>query len=273
MVASDHLRNVSVIICCANSEHTLGHAIESVRWADEVVVVDSGSRDRTAEVAQRYDFVRYVQEPWRGHVGQKRFATELCRHDWVFIVDGDEECSPRLAAEIAAIPDDEAERCDLFLVPRHNYVMGRYVRAWGPDHLTRLFHRVRCSWGDHVLHDTRHASSPERVQKLRGWLEHKRHSRGAFSDYFDGKLEDGRLVQVARQMYQQGRRCRPSDIWLRPAVTFLKFYFVKGACLDGLFGLMIAQKAARGTQLKYAALWSVQQGIESIHVGEQQLAR
>lgn len=248
----------SVVICCANAADTLEPACRSVTWADELVIVDSGSTDATAQIAQKYAN-RYVVEPWRGYTGQKQFAIELCRNDWIFIVDSDEECSPQLAEEIQSLSDDQLESYGLFLIPRRNYVMGRAVRAWWPDHLTRLFHRHRCTWDGHVLHDQRLVTPPWRVRKLYGWLEHKRHSTGGFTDFFNGKLEDSRLMLVAQHMHQQGKRCGWADIALRPLFAFLKFYILKRGFLDGQFGLLIAQKAAMGAHLKYAALWAYQQ--------------
>lgn len=249
---------ISVVICCANSADTLTAACESVAWADELLIVDSGSKDETAAIAQKYAH-RYVLEPWRGHSGQKLFASKLTKHDWIFFLDGDEECSPELAKEWRAITQAQLDKLDLLLVPRKNYVMGRLVRAWWPDHLTRIFHRERCSWDGHVLHDTREASDPSRVRKLRGWLVHKRLSKAAFSDYFSGARMDERLLPVAQQMYERGKRCHWWDLLLRPWGAFFKFYIIKRGFLDGTFGLMIAQKAAVSAQLKYAALWAVQE--------------
>ena len=249
----------SVIICCANAADTLEQACKSVAWADELVIVDSGSTDGTAEIAQRYAD-QYVQEPWRGYAGQKVFATGLCKHDWIFILDSDEECSPELAAEWQAYTEEQLEAVDLLLVPRRNWVMGKPARAWWPDRLTRIFHRDRVTHGSEALHDTREASDPSRVRKMRGWLEHKRQSAAGFSDYFSGKRTDERLLMVAWEMYERGKRAHWWDLVFRPWLAFWKFYLVKRGILDGTFGLLIAQKAAVSAQLKYAALWAVQHG-------------
>ena len=254
------MAGISIVICCADVEASLEPACRSARWADELIVVDSGSKDRTGQIARQHAD-RYIVEPWRGYAGQKQFATGLCRNDWVFFLDGDEECSKELADELQALSDQELEEYDLLLVPRKNYVMGRLVRAWWPDRLTRIFHRERCDWDRQVLHDTRRASDPSRVRKLRGWIVHKRHSPHGFGDYFSGARMDERLWMVARQMHQEGKRCRWWDLVLRPQAAFWKFYIIKRGFLDGVFGLLIAQKAAVSTQLKYAALWAVQRGV------------
>ncbi len=251
---------ISVLICCANCEDTLAQAIESAQWADEVVVIDSGSHDRTGEIGQALAD-RYIIEPWRGYTEQKIFGAAQTKNDWIFILDGDETITPELRDEIQQLPANVWQDMDLIHVRRRNFVMGRPVRAWDPDWLTRLMNRQRCDWGDEVLHDSRTPSHPSRQCRLRGRIEHKRHSAAGFRDYFDGKLEDSRLLIVARQMHERGRRCSIVDIWLRPAFAFFKFYVIKGAWRDGAFGVLIAQMAARGAHLKYAALWAVQNNL------------
>ena len=248
---------ISVIICCANAEDTLGPACESAKWADELIVVDSGSQDRTPQIAQQHAD-RYVVEPWRGYMGQKKFASELARNDWVFVLDGDEEISPELAREVASLTAQQLDSHDVFLLRRRNYLMGRFVRAWCPDWQSRLIHQKRCSWPDEVLHEARQASSPDRCGRLKGHIEHKRVSDAGFSDYFSGERMDERLLMVAQQMHDRGKRATGLDLVLRPWFAFFKFYFLKKGFLDGAFGLLIAQKAAVSTQLKYAALWYVQ---------------
>jgi hypothetical protein len=187
----------------------------------------------------------------------------LCRNDWVLVLDGDEECSAALGHEIASLPDADLERYDLFLMPRRNYIMGRYARAYSPDWQNRLMHRGRCRWADEALHDTRLPSHPSRVRKLRGWLEHGRCRRGGFAEYFNGRLADDRLRLTAEDLYRRGRRCTWTDLLLRPVLAFTKFYLLKGGFRDGRFGLLIAQRAAVAVQLKYAALWAVQMGHAS----------
>lgn len=248
---------LSVVICCANVADTLEAACRSVAWADELLIVDSGSTDGTGHIAVRYAD-RYIEEPWRGHTGQKQFAVSLARNDWIFILDGDEVCTTALAEELKSLDDTFFDRMDMLLVPRCNYVLDRRVRAWWPDRLTRIFHRQRCTWGEHVLHDTRSADDSKRVHSLKYPIEHKRHSAAGFKDYFSGERMDSRLMEVARQMHAAGKRCHWWDLVLRPPFAFWKFFLLKQGFRDGTFGLMIAQKAAVSAQLKYAALWTIE---------------
>ena len=250
---------VSVIICCANAEATLPAAVASAAWADELVIVDSGSTDRTAEIAREAADL-YVVEPWRGYTGQKQYGAGLASNDWVFILDGDEEISPELANEIQALNDTELDGLDVIYMPRQNWVLGRPVRAWFPDRQSRLIHRQRVTWPEEALHEDRRPSDPSRTRQLSGHLEHKRAGSATWDDYFSGRRMDERLMLVAQQMHDRGKRVGFVGLWLRPKLAFFKFFVLKRGFLDGTFGLMIAQKAAVSTQLKYAALWAIQQG-------------
>ncbi|WP_432799694.1 glycosyltransferase family 2 protein [Poriferisphaera sp. WC338] len=249
---------ISICICSMNAADTIGATCASVKdWADEIVVIDSGSTDDTVKIAEGYG-ARIVHQEWLGYAEQKIFAMPLMKNDWVLIVDSDEEVSPELAKEIQRFTDEQLAGLDLVYMPRHNWVMGRYVRAWSPDWQSRLIHRDRVSWPKEALHDARVPNDPSRTMRLSGWLEHKRVSAADFEDYFSGRRHDERLMMVAQQMYDRGKRANVTHLVLRPWVAFFKYYVLKRGFLDGTFGLMIAQKAALSVQLKYAALWAIE---------------
>ena len=252
------MMKISVTICCMNNADTIAAACESASWADEVIVVDSGSTDGTQEIAKKYTD-KVVDQPWLGFTEQYKYAATLAKNDWVFQLDSDEEISPKLIQELQSLTEEQLKSIDVAYMPRRNYIMGHYVRAWSSDKESRLIHRDRTKWRDEVLHITRLPSDPSRVMYFKGWLEHKRVSEAHFSDYFSGSRLDSRLMKVAEQMYSRGKRAGWTDLLFRPYIAFLKFYVFKRGFLDGSFGLLIAQKASVSVQLKYAALWAVQQ--------------
>jgi len=247
----------SAVICCRDAIDTLPIACDSVAWCDELVVVDSGSTDGTAEFArERADVYRH--ETWRGYDKQKAFANTLASHAWVLMLDADEACTAELAGELRGLGDTELDRLDVLHVRRRNYLLGRPVRCWDPDWQSRVVHRRRVRHAEEALHDARMPSSPERQRKLKGRILHKHASAAGFADYFGGRRLDARLPIVALQMYERGRRARWSDFALRPALTVCKLLLLKGGWRQGAFGLMVAQKTAVTTQLKYAALWAIE---------------
>ncbi len=253
---------LSVVVCSYNSAATIESTCRSAAWADELLVVDSGSTDGTLDVARSLAG-RVLVEPFRGYSAQKQWAVAQARHDWVFILDHDEEISSTLAEELRSLPARRLEAADVLMCRRRNWVMGRRVRSWEPDWQSRLFDRRRAVWADDLVNDARRPSGPGRVGRLRGWLEHRRQV-ARFKDFFDGRLADQRLVLSAAQLQRRGRSCRWADLALRPGLTFLKHYLLKGAVLDGLFGLMMAQRAALAVQLKYSALWAMERGMLSL---------
>jgi (heptosyl)LPS beta-1,4-glucosyltransferase len=250
---------VTVCILACNESAKIAHALESAKaapWCDELLVFDSGSTDGTQEIARRYTD-RVVHEKWVDFTTNRRKIVAAARNDWVFVLDADEEISPQLAAEIAALSDADLRAHPIFTMPRRNYLLGHHVRAWDPDRIDRLFDRRRVRWPERSIHDTRFPAEGA-VAPLRSAVLHNRHVVN-WGDYFDGERYEKRTDALAREMYSQGKRVGPVGLWLRPWGAFVKFFFIKRGFLDGTLGLLVAQKAAFSVQLKYARLWQLQQ--------------
>src|SRR5271154_5344803 len=144
---------ISVAIVAMDEEANIGRTLASVRWADEIVLVDSGSKDRTCEIAREHG-ARVVVEPWRGYVAQKQYAIDLCTKDWVLLLDADEEVSPGLADEIrAAIARPNA--ASGYKLPRKNLFLGRWIKHGGfyPDPKLRLFRRGAGQFEERLVHE------------------------------------------------------------------------------------------------------------------------
>ncbi len=250
---------ISVCILAVNEEKKIGYALESSRscpWVDEIIVFDSGSTDGTAEMARRHAD-RVEHHPWVDFSTNRRKIVEAARNDWVLVLDADEEISPELAAEIGGLPESAFHGHPVMTMPRRNYLLGRHVRAWDPDRIDRLFDRRRVVWPVRSVHDFREPTAGTRM-KLRYPILHNRHSDD-WGDYFEGSRYQKRTEALAHEMFEAGKRIGFLGLWLRPWITFCKFYFLKRGFLDGALGLIVAQKSAFSVQLKYARLWHLQQ--------------
>jgi glycosyltransferase involved in cell wall biosynthesis len=266
---------ISVCILACNEAGKIEHALKSARacpWVSEIVVFDSGSTDGTPDIARRHAD-RVEHQPWIDFSTNRQKIVAAAVHDWVFILDADEEISPDLSAEIEALSADTFARHPILTMPRRNYLLGRHVRAWDPDRIDRLFDRRRVTWPQRSVHDYRIPTEGTPFA-LRQPILHNRHA-DHWGDYFEGERYARRTDALAHEMYAHGKRVGPLGLWLRPIAAFWKFYLLKRGFLDGSLGLLVAQKAAFSTQLKYARLWHLQQreavkrrsdeGVESPH--------
>ncbi len=245
---------ISAVIIAFNEEAKIGDAIRSVEWADEVLVVDSESMDRTREIAEELG-ARVIVEKWRGFARQKQFALDNAAHDMIFSLDADERVTPELRDEILAIGEDKA--ADGYRVPRLSIYMGREIRhgGWYPDRQLRLFDRRRGRWKDVVVHESFEMDASAAVSDLKSHILH-------FS--VDGPAEHARMIQEryaplgARQMFDAGRATSPLKAAIAPPLAFFSTYFLKGGIMDGFPGLCISYFGAYNVFLKHVLLWELQ---------------
>jgi glycosyltransferase involved in cell wall biosynthesis len=241
-------RPLSVAIIAKNEAARIGDCLASVAWADDIVVVDSGSTDATCDIARRYT-QKVHSLPWRGFGAQKQAAVDLAAHDWVLSVDCDERITPELAAEIRQLLAAEAP-LDAYSIPRRTFLGSREIRhcGWYPDRTVRLFDRRRARFSDSLVHEQVLASGP--VGKCR---EHMLHYSFTGLEHLLEKMN--RYTDLsARQMYEEGRRCSVFDLAARPLAAFVKTYVLRAGILDGVDGLTIAATSTLSTFAKYAKL-------------------
>lgn len=247
---------LSIAIVALNEEANLGRVLDSVRWADEIVVVDSGSTDRTCDIARERG-ARVIYEPWRGYTGQKNYALELSTKDWVLSLDADEEVSPELASEIRAILSGTpgGGRFDGYSVPRKNLFLGRWIKHGGfyPDPKLRLFRRGMAYSTGRDPHDRFEMVSGERSQQLQGALIH--HTYPTLTLYLEHM---NRYSSVWNRVPgAKPRRFSLNAIVLRPLATFIYNYFVRLGFLDGREGLLLHMYHAGYVSWKYAKAWEM----------------
>jgi len=244
-------RKVSVVIITRDEERDLPRAIRSSGWADEVVVVDSGSTDGTVAAARELG-ARVLERAWTGFVDQKNFGAAQATHDWIFSLDSDEACSPELAAEIARWQGaGRPERG--FRIPRLAFFAGRWIRHtdWYPDHQLRLYHRAAGRWGARRVHES------VAVEGLVGAFEHPIHHY-PYADMGEYFRKLGAYADLAaRDLRERGRRASAFQVASRPVAAFVKSYLLKRGFLDGGPGLLVAGMSAVSTFCRYARLYEL----------------
>jgi glycosyltransferase involved in cell wall biosynthesis len=243
---------VSVTVITLNEAAHIGAAIDSASWADEIVLVDSGSTDDTVAIA-RAKGARVESRAWTGYVDQKNFAHGLASHDWIFSLDADERISPPLAAEVRSLLATEPPRRG-YRIPRVTYHLGRWVRTtdFYPDFQTRLYDRRAARWTGLHVHES--VSVDGGPGQLANDLQH--YSFRDLRDQLDRINHYSTLA--ARQMYERGQRSGLLHLLGHPPAAFLRNYILRRGLLDGTVGLTISVMNSYSVFLKFAKLWELQ---------------
>jgi glycosyltransferase involved in cell wall biosynthesis len=248
---------LSVTVITRNEASDIAAALESVAWADEIIVVDSGSTDETVTIARRYTERVLVRE-WPGYGAQRNIAATLATHDWILSVDADERITPALAEEIRAVLASEPGHA-AYRIPRVTWHLGRWIRTtdWYPDPQLRLYNRTKARWISPLVHESVAVDGP--VGTLTHELQHY-----AYRDVAD-HLEtiDRYTTLAARQMRAQGKSTGLVQMMGHPPLAFLRNYIAKGGFRDGTAGFVISSMNAYYVFLKFAKLWELQRNARS----------
>ena len=254
------MKITATIITLNEAEH-IRLACESVAWADEIVVVDSGSTDDTREIARACG-ARLIENEWPGFAAQKEFAASQASHDWIFSLDADERVSDELRDSILALRELEpAQLADGYSIARRAFYMGRWIKGggWYPDRQLRLYKKNRGSWHGPHIHESVKLDEGARLSTLKGDILHYTGSNAAEHHQLIGE----RYAPLgARQMFEAGRRTTPLAIALVGPAAFLRSFILKGGFRDGLAGYTIARFAAHHAFLKYSLLWELQRAAK-----------
>jgi len=240
---------ISVSIICFNEEKKIRRCLESVKWADEIVVLDSFSTDRTLEICKEYtDNIH--QHKFDGHIQQKNRAIDLCPNEWVFCIDADEVVSKELKESILTI---DTAKTDFkgFAVPRKVFYLGKWINhgGWYPDYKIRFFNKKFGKWGGINPHDTVVVNG--KTAKLKGDLQH--YSYENIKAHLDqvNKFTDIMALEYGKI----GEKPSVINLTIRPFIKFIKMYFLKFGFLDGKRGFIIAVIASFYVFMKFVKLF------------------
>ena len=241
---------LSVVVVTQNEEERIRACLESASWADELIVVDAESSDKTATVARELTDHVFVR-PWPGFAAQKNFGLEQARGDWILSLDADELVSNPLRQEIAAILAGGGEHAG-YAIRRRNVFWGRWIRHGGlyPDWQLRLFRRGRGRFTERTVHES--VTVDGSVGRLSGHLEHR--SYRDVADFLE--RADRYSTLAAGEWLAAGRRSRPlTDLVVRPAGRFLTMYVARAGFLDGWRGFLLAVLYAYYVLMRSAKVW------------------
>ena len=253
---------VSGIVTSFNEEHNIADCIESLMWCDEIVLVDSFSTDRTAEIAANYDKVRLYQREYFGAGAQKNWALQRVTGDWVFLLDADERCTPGLRQEVEELLRRGPE-ANAYTINREVYFLGKRIRfsGWQRDRVARLFKRGTAYYENRRVHSLLHTTG--RAPVLKNAMEHHMVDR-SFDEYAFRLAKYG--YWGAAQAWRDGKRSSALEVAIRPVWRFFRTYVLQLGILDGGRGLVFCMLQSYSSYMKYSILWGWQvnqaRGIE-----------
>ncbi len=256
---------ISATIIAFNEAENIRAACESVRWADEIVVVDSESTDATGEIAEACG-AHVIRQSWLGFAKQKQFAADSATHEWIFSLDADERASDELQQSIQRLrAKNEAQHADGYRIPRRTFYLNRWIRGggWYPDYQLRLYRKSRGKWEGAHVHESVKMCADARIENLAGDILHYSLRDAAHHHKMIGE----RYAPLsALQMFEQGRRTNRLQILSAAPLAFLRSFIARAGWRDGLAGYSIAHFAAHHAFLKYMLLWQMQHEDEAASI-------
>ena len=244
------MQKISVTIITLNEEANIRACLESIKWADEILVSDSGSSDRTVEICKGYG-AKVFNDEWLGFGRQKNLIAGRARNNWILNIDADERVNPQLREEIGSVLNEGA--CDGYNITRKNFFGDRWIKhcGWHPDYNLRFYRKDKGSFNELNVHEAVQVNG--KTGYLKSPMEH--HTYRDVSDYL--KRMDRYSALAAEEMFREGRKAGYFDILFRPLFTFIKMFFLQKGFMEGGTGLVLSGLYASYTLSKYAKLWEM----------------
>lgn len=242
---------ISATIIVHNEEHNIADVCETVAWADEIVVVDSDSTDRTVEIAVRYTDNVFNHE-FKGYKDKHEHADGLTTGDWIFWIDADERVTPELKASIEALRSRaDTELADGYRIARKTWFLDRWIKhcGWYPDYQMRLYRKDKSYWGGVAPHQT--ARVHGRVETLEGEFLH--YTKRDLTEYH--RVTERYATLAAEHLVDDGLKIGSVGLLVKSIGAFFRTFVLKQGFRDGVAGMIIAGFTAYGVFLKYAKLW------------------
>ena len=238
---------ISVFVICKNEEEKIGRCLKAVAWADEIVVVDSGSTDRTLEIAQNFTDRIFVNADWKGFGYQKRLAESHASNDWVLALDADEVVSDALREEIIAAVSAADEKT-VFRLNRLTYFCGKFIKhsGWHPDRIVRLYNKKYYHYNDAFVHEAVSCESARKID-LKNKLLH--YQTLSLDDYISKRNNYAKAW--AESQHARGRKTNIVEILIRSFFAFFRHYVIRLGILDGYHGILISVIQMQYTFNKY----------------------
>lgn len=243
---------ISVNVICKNEEKNIEDCLKSVEWADEVIVVDGESNDKTFEIAKRYTKNVFVKE-WAGFAKQRAFALEKSSNDWILVIDADERCSEELKKNILLVTGTNNSEYKGFRVPRKNFFLSKWIKhgGWYPGYQTRFFRKSNARVSDRLVHEGFEVDGELGI--MTGDILH--YTVQSISEFMS-KVNKYSSLQAIEKSNRKTVKFR--DILLRPMAAFFVQFFFRGGFKDGIHGLMVTNFDVITNMLTYMKIWEIQ---------------
>ena len=254
------MATLSVALIVKNEKLNLTECLETVKWADEIVVLDAGSEDKTIEIAKQYTDKVFLNDDWQGYGLQRQRLQALTSSDWILMLDADERLTPELTSAIKEALNKNDQNI-VYALPRLSWCFGKFIRhsGWYPDYVTRLYAKDKAQYNNKLVHEKLEYESNMKLVKLKGDLLHY-----TYRDLEHYLVKSAGYASAwAEQRQQKGKSSSLLQGFLHGIACFLKMYVFRFGFLDGKQGLLLALLSGHSTFAKYADLWVRQQKEKS----------
>lgn len=249
------MAKISAVIICMNEEKNLDECIRSIKWCDEIILIDSFSTDKSLSIANKYTDKIYQNE-WKGFAEQRKFSLTKANYEWIFSLDADERCSEDLSEEIQTILSQNVIKPNGFLIPRKSFFLGRWVKhsGWYPDYQLRLFRKDFVSIEDRLVHESYEVKGE--IGKTKNNILH--YTVKSISDFIIKINNYSTLSAIENSQ----KKINCVYILFKPFIEFIKKFVFQGGFLDGVYGVMVAFFHTITKILTYVKIWEIQNKID-----------